>query len=1259
MRAGWLSAVVLLAIFAAGCGGNSTAISVAVNGPAGPSTGFPITGFPVLVNGSVQLSALVSGITTTTVYWQVCLPPAIALIPGTQQPTQPTICTAGQGPAQCSIPTVSSPLTGFGTISANGLYVAPSKMPQSNKVEVTATSCVNSTAFGIYDIVIDSGYRVQISPTSATIGTLQSFQFNATVTGPKQSAVTWAVCQTAASGGAPTCGAGNLGTISSSGLYTAPNAPPAASVLVQATVVADTTQTATAGLAIVNAVAPAIAGMDPTVAAAGSVQQDVYLAGSNFLSTEEVVATPPGQPPIVVPSLFLSTNLLRATIPAAQLAQAGTLQLSVQTADGTLSAPVSQSLQVYAVRPALVASSPDSVIQSSGGSGVNVGLTGGFFSIKAPNATTASFNGASVVSTINSSRQMSIAVPGSAIQSPGLYPIVVQNAGISAGQPSLSGLNLAVTPPAGSASIPTSPVAGPISVGKDPTAVAVDYADNTAVVCNTGDGTLTLVNLATFATSTIPVPSLGAGPSTPNGVAVDDLLPDPVALVANSTDQSVSAIDLRTGKVATLGVSIVAGPNPPLPYAIGVNPMTPQPVPGVVPITHRALVAYQNSSEATVLDVSVVAGQPTLSIVTQVSSNPVITFSTGPNPSVAIDPHLNWAVVTPGGSGTIAIVDLGRDAVAGPPTSDVGRVPQLVGSLVISTTIQGIGINPVNHTVLLTDPFLGILQTLNLLNNAVTMVTNPCSSTPCTGAPFNVLGFGAAAANQLENAGVAVKDGSAEVVDLEHAVILQTVTGLGNSPGAQAVAVDPVSNRAIVANSGDGTISILSLGGSLNPMQIVETSPAITFTSSAPLSALTVTGGNFPLDSVVRLDHTALATTPVASTCSATTCRQLTAVVPASLLGSARRFLLDVQDPSTGAASNVTGLMVIQPVAVGSQPAGVAVDTDRDLAVVTNTGDSTVSLVSLAPVGPTSPNSLGPVGALPGPPVSVGAQPQGVAVLPRAGLAVVANNGSNNASVIDVTGQNSPATVTLCGANCTGPVGVAINQDTATAAVTDSNPGSVFNQGYLSVMPVSLATSSANSTISVNQNPLAVAIDPALNYAAVATASNYASVPTSTQPSSTSSVDIVSLASQAKVGTLAGTSLDNPTGIVFDPVNQVFLVVDSQLNDLLILDPNTFLGTPISVGMAPTSVDYNFQASTLVTVNGPSRTISVLAYVCPPASGTPTCVAPGVRTILGLGGSQTALLTLGANAVAIDPKLNLAALVDPDNNRLLLVPLPQ
>jgi len=108
----------------------------------------------------------------------------------------------------------------------------------------------------------------------------------------------------------------------------------------------------------------------------------------------------------------------------------------------------------------------------------------------------------------------------------------------------------------------------------------------------------------------------------------------------------------------------------------------------------------------------------------------------------------------------------------------------------------------------------------------------------------------------------------------------------------------------------------------------------------------------------------------------------------------------------------------------------------------------------------------------------------------------------------------------------------------------------------------------------------------------------------------------------------------------------------------VLVDPATFLETPVRVGIGPTSLDYNYQASTLVTVNSVSHTMSVLSYVCPPSAGAPACLGPKVRTVIGLGGTQAAAPVFGPNAIAVDPILNLAVLVDEDNNQVLLIPLP-
>ena len=1183
-----LGAVILLALVAAGCGGGSTAIGVTIGGPhTSPMT--------ALVNQSVQLGAQATGGSTTTVFWQICMP-------GATPTTQPTNCTAGQGPANCTMPAVASPLTGYGTITANGLYTAPSTVPTPNSAVIVATSCVKSTAFAEFTVVIDSGIRVQVLPATATIGTLETLQFTVIVTGTSNQGVSWSL-STSALNSPP------MGGITGSGFYTAPAAP--VTVTVTATSAADATQSGTATVNVITATPPTLTSIEPTVAAQGSAQQDIYVIGSNFTSTETVVVTPPAQPATSVPTTFINTTLLRATIPATQLTQTGVASVAVKMQNGTLNTPGPVNLTVFAVRPVLVGSFPDSAPQNNVSS-PNVNLTGGFFS---PAATTATFNGQAAVTTFTNSRQLTLTVPAGALATPGLYPIVVRNAGVALGQPSISAVNLGVTPDP--SLIPGGPVAGPIAVGASPSAVAIDESRGIAVVANTGSNSISLMTISPFAVIGLPV-SVG---NQPTGVAVDDLLADPVALVVNSADQTVTAVDLVTFNQTTLNVPISASATPPLPFSIGVNPLT-----------HRAIVAYQSTNEATILNLSLAAGTPALSIVQQIGGSSTF-YSTGAKPAVSIDPRLNWAVVTPGGGGGISLVDLG---VAPGATEPTGRAPQIVGSLAISTSMQGVGINPETHQSLLTDPQTGSLTTFSMLNNAVSPVLSG-------GVAVNQQGFVAAAATPLENVGIAVNatGATADIVDLKNAVVLQTVTGLGTSP--QAVAVDPVSNQAVVVDQGGGgRVYLVSLGPAVNPLQIVESSPALTVTTPGTPSAdlaLTINGGGFVGGtSQVLLDGTALPPGNV----TVVSARQILATVPGPMLDAPRRYIVQVQNGAS--VSNVTDLSVVQAVAVGTSPIGVAVDTDRDLAVVTNSAAGTASLVSLTPPSPVvSPESLGSIGIIGGP-ILTGTTPEGVAVLPRLGLAVVANFGSNNATVINLATQ-VPTPITLCGANCTGPTGVAFNQDTAFAAITNTNGNTLSGTGSLSLLDVSGAPVLRGSA-TVDQNPVAVAVDPTLNYAAVATAST------------TSSVDLINMANGAIAGRASGSGIQNATGVVFDPVNQMFVAANSLLNNVVIIDPVTFLQTPVRVGIAPMSLDYNFQTSTLVTVNPPSHTMSVIDYVCPPLIAAPSCPGPGVRTVIGLGGTLTSAPVLGPTAVAIDPKLNLAVLVDTDNNRVLLVPLP-
>jgi DNA-binding beta-propeller fold protein YncE len=1203
MRSWSVAAVVLLAAWAAGCGGNSTPVGVTV--APNPAT--------VLLNSSSQFVSSVSGASATTVTWQVCLAPTSSS--GTTPPpptTKPTDCTPIPG---VPTPKGDTVLTGYGTIQQNGLYTAPPTLPTPNTAVILVTSTVDANAFAMATLTIDSGIRVKVTPPSATIGPLESFQFTATVTGSaNNTGVTWTLSLAGNNNPPP------LGTITPAGLYTAPGASPGV-VTVTATSTADPTQSGTAQVSISSGGAPTLTSVDPGVAAQGSVQQDVYLTGTNFESTSQVVVTAPSQLPTVLPAnsvFFLSTTLLRATLPANVLSTAGSVSIQVQTTTANVSAVV--PLSVFPVGPALIAVSPESVSQNS--ASATVGLTGGYFS----SATTATVNGSAVAPVFSSSRQLTAAIPSGALATPGLYPIVVQNSGVATGQSATSALNVAVTPVA--ASIPGAPNKAPIGVGSDPSAVAMDEADGIAVVANAGDGSVTLVNVSSDTTVGGAI-TVGTNPT---GVAVDDLLPDPVAVVVNSSDQTATAIDLTTRNTTTLSVSISSGTNPPLPYSVGVNPLT-----------HRAIVAYQSSSLATILDVSDSGGVPGLTKVQTIGGSSSNFTGTGPTPGIAIDPRLNWAVVTPGGAGGISMVDLGVDAS---PSQPRGRSPYAVANLLLSQTVQGVAIDPETHNVFFSDPNTGTLYTFTALDNTVKVVTLPSTGQPGSGAPYNQQGFGAAAASSLEDVGIAVnKNSTAVIVDLANGIVLQTVGGLGASTAVQAVAVDPASNQAVVVNHEDGTVTLLSLGTTINSLQITEASPAVVYGGPGTANTtLTILGGGFVSGtSEVLLDGTALPGGDV----NVVSSRKIVATVPGSMLDSARVYAVQVQNGTGGTApvSNVTDLSVIQSIAVGSLPVGVAVDTDRDAAVVTNSGDGTVSLISLAPISSESPQSLGNVGII-GSPVLAGTTPEGVAVLARRGLAVVANNGSNNATVVDLTGVAVPQNIGICSTGCSGPAGAAVNQDSGIAAIANTNPTGPVSTGTVSFLNLSATPASAAGSLSVDHNPVAVAVDPNLNYAAVTTASQ------------ASSVDLVNMATLGTVGTI-NTALQNPSGIVFDPVNQIFLTANSLLNDIILVDPTTFIETPVNVGIAPTSIDYSFQTSTLVTANSPSGTLSVLDYVCPPGAGAPAaCVGPRVRTVLELGGTQTSPLVLGPNAVAIDPKLNLAVLVDPDNNRVLLVPLP-
>src|SRR6202035_2833288 len=401
--------------------------------------------------------------------------------------------------------------------------------------------------------------------------------------------------------------------------------------------------------------------------------------------------------------------------------------------------------------------------------------------------------------------------------------------------------------------------------------------------------------------------------------------------------------------------------------------------------------------------------------------------------------------------------------------------------------------------------------------------------------------------------------------------------------GPAAVAVDPGTNLAVVANQANDTVSILSLGA-IQPLSITETYPK-TFVAKSTLTSpagpgvlkppLTIIGTGFSSNSRVRLDGTALSTTFVSN-------RQLTATVDPAQLSSAHRFALDVLDLSTNAVTNATDFTVMQSIDVSPGcstdplPAGVAIDPVQNIAAVTLSGCGTVALINL---------STG-IGS----PVAVGTNPTGVAVLPRLHKAIVANNGSNNASIVDDAGGGTVPPITTG----SGSLGVAADQDTGEAAVANSvaNTVSILN----------VATNGASS-ITGGQRPVAVAFDYQTHQVAVAADAS----------------DSVGIATAPSGSLSASFPINVPLSVAYDPANNVFLAASSTGNSVTIYDPTLQqqVGSPFRVGINPTAIAYNYLTGTLISTNTLSHTITVADIVTSRIRAVMKLPPPPVDSTLG------------------------------------------
>ena len=660
----------------------------------------------------------------------------------------------------------------------------------------------------------------------------------------------------------------------------------------------------------------------------------------------------------------------------------------------------------------------------------------------------------------------------------------------------------------------------------------VNYADRTLEILRTpapggpvNATPVATINLAslipTSAPTTPPTP-----PPFPYSVGIDPYTHTALVAYANSNIGFIA--DINPGNAANKAECLIAGQAPPCVISSVTLNTGQYPQIALQPRVHLAYVTPGGAGSLQAVDLT--KKSTTIGIASAIRTSNVVTITT--TAAHNINPANPGTVLISGVSTTntnfngtfsgITVIDANNfaysqtaanDSVTGGTTSaPAGKVSYGIGFLQfgVSPTTQGIAINPISRSALMADPNANAIQLnfLNTLDQAITPLTlqqGVVLGGSTTGAAGEI-GDTAVAYQPYSNTALVLNPRLAELslIDpsaarLARIAIVPTGGGVtsgtvnvpsgGSTPTALPVpgslAVDATNNVALAVNSGSNNISVVHLG-TIKPVEISEVvasssvpgtvlPQAVLSGNSTPTAggAVTVqifgTGFTSGSPAQVRLDGTALATVNVVNN------NEIDASIPASFVSVPRRYALDVIVGGVG--SNPTDFTVIQSVSLqpsctgttAPAPSAVAIDTTRNIAVVSNNGCGSISIVDLTP-GATAPLKKT---------IAVGTAPSGVDVIPRLGYAVVANNTDGTASVINLNTD----TVVATPSTGTNPTGVAINQYSGLAIVANTGSNSISSIDLTSI--TSSTTTPTVNTLGIDQQPIAVAVDP--NRAACAT----------------------------------------------------------------------------------------------------------------------------------------------------------------------------
>jgi len=308
----------------------------------------------------------------------------------------------------------------------------------------------------------------------------------------------------------------------------------------------------------------------------------------------------------------------------------------------------------------------------------------------------------------------------------------------------------------------------------------------------------------------------------------------------------------------------------------------------------------------------------------------------------------------------------------------------------------------------------------------------------------------------------------------------------------------------------------------------------------------------------------------------------------------------------------------------GTLPSSVAIADQlangpfSPIAVVSNSGCNNISVIDINPTatvnGQTVQNpNFGKILNS----IAVGATPQGVAVSQPFGMAVVANNTAGTASFVNLL-TNSLAVPDV--STGTSPTGVAINDATGAVIITNTGSNTVTEIDMSQLFAATPATTLTPVSIGGFQLPTAVAIDPdrGTNNQGLAVVTSLQLVNASAPAGALQAVDIGAsvpiLSTTAQTGSVTAPT----TGIVFDPTVStgtanpgLFYASSSGGNVISSFNPDSGSVVPVNVGINPTALAINPETGAILTTNVAGSTTSLVDTSASPLKTIGTIGLPG------------------------------------------------